>query len=68
MEKKHKTVRAIAEEAELSTQTVFRATQDETIGACQLNTLAKIGVALGVSTKSLYEEVDELESIPDNKA
>ena len=55
MDKKGKTVRDVAEEAALSTHTVFRATQDATIGGCQLNTLAKIGTALGVRTKRLYE-------------
>ena len=56
MDKKKKTVRAIAEETELAIGTVHRATQDATIGGCQLNTLAKIGGALGVRTKRLYEE------------
>jgi len=56
MDKKGKTVREVAEETALSTNTVFRATQDTTIGGCQLNTLAKIGGALGVNTKKLYDE------------
>ena len=30
----------------------------DTIGGCQLNTLAKIADALGVKTKRLYEEVE----------
>ena len=38
---------------------LHRATQDATIGGCQLNTLAKIGGALGVKTKRLYDEVEE---------
>ncbi len=58
MDKRGKTVRGLAEETELSQQTVFRATQDATIGGCQLNTLAKIGSALGVKTKRLYDEVE----------
>lgn len=58
MDRKGKTVRGISEETELSTRTIHRATQDETIGGCQLNTLAKIGSALGVKTKRLYEETD----------
>lgn len=57
MDKKNKTLRDISAETELSTRTIHRATQDETIGACQLNTLAKIGEALGVKTKKLYDEV-----------
>ena len=56
MDKKGKSVRGIAQEISLSQQTVFRATQDATIGGCQLNTLAKIGGALGVKTKRLYDE------------
>ena len=59
MDKKKKTVRGIAQEIGLSQQTVFRATQDTTIGGCQLNTLAKIGTALGVKTKRLYDEGEE---------
>ena len=58
MDKKRKTVRGIAQEIGLSQQTVFRATQDATIGGCQLNTLAKIGAALGVKAKRLFDETD----------
>ena len=59
MDKKNRTIRDIASETELSVSTVHRATQDDTIGGCQLNTLAKIGTALGVKTKRLYEEVED---------
>lgn len=62
MDKKNKTVRALSKETALSDTTIFRATQDDTIGACQLNTLARIGAALGVKTKRLYEEVEENET------
>lgn len=62
MKKKGKTIRDISSATELSVSTVHRATQDATIGACQLNTLAKIGAALGVKTKRLYDEVDGTES------
>ena len=58
MDKKKKTVRGIAEETGLAPGSVHRATQDSTIGGCQLNTLAKIGGALGVKTKRLYDEVE----------
>ena len=58
MDKKGKTIRDIAAGTGVSLGTVHRATQDDTIGACQLNTLAKIGGALGVKTKRLYEEGD----------
>ena len=64
MDKKGKTVRDVAEEAALSTHTVFRSTQDATIGGCQLNTLAKIGTALGVRTKRLYDEAEAQEAGP----
>ena len=62
MDKKDKTVRDVAEETSLSTRTVHRATQDATIGGCQLNTLAKIGGALGVKTKRLYDEMEGQQS------
>ena len=60
MDKNGKTIRDVAAEVEMSVSTVHRATQDETIGGCQLNTLAKIGSALGVKTNRLYDEVDRL--------
>ena len=59
MKKKKKTIREVSDETGLSTRTLHRATKDETIGGCQLNTLSKIGVALGVKTKKLYEEADD---------
>ena len=49
-------MRGLAEEAGLAIGSVHRATQDATIGGCQLNTLAKIGDVLGVGTKKLYDE------------
>ena len=60
MNKKGFTIRD-SSQTELSTRTIHRATQDDTIGGCQLNTLAKIADALGVKTKRLYEEVEEHE-------
>ena len=59
MDKKNKTIMQLSKETGLSSQTIFRATQDDTIGGCQLNTLSKIGGALGVKTKRLYEEVND---------
>lgn len=59
MDKRGKTLRGLEEETRLSSRTIHRATQDATIGGCQLNTLAKIGSALGVKTKRLYEEVEK---------
>ena len=61
MNKKGFTIRDLSIQTELSTRTIHRATQDDTIGGCQLNTLAKIADALGVKTKRLYEEVEEHE-------
>jgi len=54
-----KTVRMIAEETQLSTRTVHRSTKNETIGGCQLNTLAKIGRVLGVNAKALFDEGEQ---------
>ena len=62
MDKKNKTIRDISEATGLSVGTVHRATQDSTIGACQLNTLSKIGGALGVKTKRLYDEVERVDN------
>ena len=56
MKKRGKTIRDISESTGVAIGTVHRATHDETIGGCQLNTLAKIGGALGVKTKRLYDE------------
>jgi transcriptional regulator with XRE-family HTH domain len=67
MDKKKKTVRGIAEEAGLAIGSVHRATQDSTIGGCQLNTLAKIGGALGVKAKKLFDEVEGQELSPKNE-
>ena len=61
MNKKGFTIRDLSSQTELSTRTIHRATQDDTIGGCQLNTLAKIADALGAKTKRLYEEVEERE-------
>lgn len=58
MDKKKKTVRAIRDETGLSLATIQRATSNETIHKCELGTLARIGAALGVKTKRLYEETD----------
>ena len=62
MRKKGKTIRDIAAATDMSVSTVHRATQDTTIGGCQLNTLAKIGTALGVKTKRLYDEGEAQEA------
>ena len=56
MEEKKVTVRAIAEQANLSKQTVLTARTDEGITECRLSTLGKIADALGMKTTQLYEE------------
>ena len=63
MNKKKKTIREVAAETNMSVSTVHRATQDDTIGGCQLNTLAKIADALGVKTKRLYAKKNTLNSL-----
>lgn len=59
MKKKGKTIRDISEATNMSVSTVHRATHDATIGGCQLNTLAKIGGALGVKVKKLFDETED---------
>ncbi|MDL2267003.1 helix-turn-helix transcriptional regulator [Desulfovibrio sp. OttesenSCG-928-G15] len=59
MDKKKKTVRALRDETGLSIATIQRAISGDTIHRCELGTLAKIGAALGVKTKRLYEEKSE---------
>lgn len=56
MEEKKVTVRTIAEQANLSKQTVLTARTDEGITECRLSTLGKIADALGMKTTQLYEE------------
>jgi len=59
MEQKKLTTTELAKKADVSRQTIFKARQDEGIAECRLSTLARIGVALGVKTKRLYDEVEE---------
>lgn len=56
------TMRDLAEQSGVSVVTLNKARQDEGIAECRLSTLAKIGSALGVKTKRLYDEVDGPES------
>ena len=58
MDKKKLTVRDIVTVTGMSSRTIQRAVSDETIHKCELGTLAKIGGALGVKTKRLYDEVE----------
>ena len=62
MDKKNITVRELVGQTGMSSRTIQRAVSDETIHKCELGTLAKIGSALGVKTKRLYDEVDGPES------
>ena len=59
MDKKNITVRDLVGQTGMSSRTIQRAVSDETIHKCELGTLAKIGSALGVKTKRLYDEVDD---------
>ena len=59
MDKKKMTVRDMAGQTGMSSKTIQRAVSNETIHKCELGTLARIGSALGVKTKRLYDEVDE---------
>ena len=56
MKKKKITVRDMVASTGLSSATVHKARQDAGISECRLSTLARIGGALGVKTKRLYEE------------
>ncbi|WP_308771050.1 hypothetical protein [uncultured Bilophila sp.] len=42
----------MSSQTESSTRTIHRVTQDDTIGGCQLHTLAKIADALSMKTKN----------------
>ena len=59
MKKKNVTVRSMVEATGLSSATINRARHDDGIAECRLATLARIGGALGVKTKRLYDEVEE---------
>ena len=59
MDKKGKPIRDVSNATGIAIGTVHRATHDATIGGCQLNTLAKIGGALGVKVKKLFDETED---------
>ena len=61
MNKKDMTVRDMVEKTGMSSRTIQRAVKDDSIETCELGTLARIGAALGVKTKWLYEEVEREE-------
>lgn len=59
MNEKKVTIRDAVEVSGLSSATIHKLRDDEGIAECRLSTLAKIGSALGVKTKRLYDEVDD---------
>lgn len=67
MDKKNITMRQMTAKTGLSSSTLAKARTDENIGECRLSTLARIGSALGVKTKKLYEEMDALTDENDSK-
>lgn len=58
MKQKRITMRELEEKTGMSSRTIHKARQDEGIAECRLSTLGRIGEALGVKTKKLYEETD----------
>jgi len=56
MKKKKITIRDMISTTGLSSKTINKARQDEGIAECRLSTLGRIGTALGVKTKRLYDE------------
>lgn len=58
MNEKKITIRDAVEVSGLSSATIHKLRDDEGISECRLSTLAKIGSALGIKTKRLYEEID----------
>ena len=59
MKKKKMTIRELSENSGLSTSTINKARQDESIAECRLSTLGHIADALGVKAKRLFEEVEK---------
>ena len=66
MEDKGKTFQDVVKESGLSRQTIHKARQDDGISECRLSTLGRIGAALGVKTKRLYDEPDGPEEAADD--
>ncbi|MDR1241801.1 MAG: helix-turn-helix domain-containing protein [Deltaproteobacteria bacterium] len=58
MKKKKMAIRDMVAVTGLSSKTINKARQDDGISECRLSTLARIGGALGVKTKRLYDETD----------
>ena len=66
MNKKKITVRDMVQKTGMSSRTIQRAVGDKTIETCELGTLGRIGAALGVKTKRLYDETDGPEEAADD--
>ena len=66
MEDKGKTFQDVVKESGLSRQTIHKARQDGGISECRLSNLGRIGAALGVKTKRLYDETDGPEEAADD--
>lgn len=59
MKKKKVTIRELSDASGLSTSTLNKARQDESISECRLSTLGHIADALGVKAKRLFDEVEK---------
>jgi len=55
MKKKKVTIRELSEGTGLSTSTINKARQDESISECRLSTLGRIANALDVPVKELFD-------------
>lgn len=66
MKDKDVTIRQISAASGLSSATIHKLRDDDGISECRLSTLGRIGAALGVKTKRLYDETDGPEEAADD--
>ena len=66
MKDKDVTIRQISAASGLSSATIHTLRDDDGISECRLSTLGRIGAALGVKTKRLYDETDGPEEAADD--
>ena len=66
MKDKDVTIRQISAASGLSSATIHKLRDDDGISECRLSTLGRIGAALGVKTKRLYDETDGAEEAADD--
>ena len=66
MKDKDVTIRQISAASSLSSATIHKLRDDDGISECRLSTLGRIGAALGVKTKRLYDETDGPEEAADD--